>query len=141
GKYLGNVVKIAEYVAGDAYTVNACITKKGVFVAGLQYQITGVRELTAGEGSTVGNDFSYANKLGSSIRVKIFEVTKKVGEIMQRDGFRGLFGLDIVVRMGEIYIIEINARQTANIPLQTKLEFLQDKIPLSLINLAEWLGV
>src|SRR5690606_15218744 len=140
-KYLGNVVKIAEYTAGDAYTVNACITRKGIFVAGLQYQITGIRELTAGEGSTVGNDFSYANKLDNSIRSKICEVTKKVGDIMKRDGFRGLYGLDIIVRRGEIYVIEINARQTANIPLQTKLELLQNKIPLQLINLAEWLGV
>ena len=140
-KNRGNEIKISEYIEGESYTINGCVTQKGIFVAGLQYQITGVRELTAGEGSTVGNDFSYANKLRVSLKREIFEVTKSIGEIMQKDGYRGLFGLDLVVKNNEIFVIEINARQTANVSLQTKLEILQNKIPLSLINIAEWLGI
>lgn len=138
---LGNLVKISEHIVGDAYTINGCVTQKGVFVSGLQYQITGIKELTAGMGSTVGNDFSFARFLKQHLKDEIYETTTRVGEIMSRDGYRGLFGLDFIVTKGKAYLIEINARQTANIPFQTKLELLQGKIPLALINLAEWLDI
>lgn len=139
--HAGNEIKFSEYIYGQSYTINGCITKKGVFVAGLQYQITGLTDLTPGEGSTVGNDFSYGNNLNNNLRKEIFHITKNIGERMHKDGYRGLFGIDLVVHRNDPYVIEINARQTANIPFQTKLEILQNKIPLALINLAEWLGI
>jgi len=138
----GNIVKLTRIVKGVPYTVNGCITKKGVFVAGLQYQITGIPELTAGEGSTVGNDFSFANELSPHIKNNIFNMVKIVGELMQNDGFKGLFGIDLILENNaNPILIEINARQTANISLQTRLELKADITPLSLINLAEFLNV
>lgn len=138
----GNTVKISQLIQGNPYTINGCVTKKGVFVAGLQYQITGIESLTPGKGSTIGNDWSHGYKSPTpEMRSSIFEITKKIGEVMQKDGFRGLFGIDLVVRGNEFFVIEINARQTANIPMQTKLEIAQDQVPLALINLAEWLDI
>lgn len=137
----GNEVKISDFIRGDSYTINGCVTKKGIFVAGLQYQITGIQELTHGEGSTVGNDFTYANRLEDGIKQKIFNMAKKVGEVMEEQGYRGLFGIDIVVDNHNVYLIEVNARQTANISLQTKLELIDNKIPLAVVNLAEWLDI
>ncbi|MFS8130608.1 MAG: ATP-grasp domain-containing protein [Candidatus Dojkabacteria bacterium] len=138
----GNTVKISQMIEGNPYTVNGCVTKKGVFVAGLQYQITGIKALTPGEGSTIGNDWSHGYKSPTEeMRQSIFKVAKKIGEIMQKDGFRGLYGIDLVLNDNKIYVIEINARQTANIPMQTKLEIAQSHIPLALINLAEWLDI
>jgi glutathione synthase/RimK-type ligase-like ATP-grasp enzyme len=138
----GNDVKITEYIKGYPYTINGCVTKKGIFVAGLQYQITGIPELTTGEGSTVGNDFGFAStNLSLEVQNKILNATRKIGEIMKADGFRGLFGIDLMVRGEDIFIIEINARQTANISFQTKLEIMQDQLPLTLINLCEWLHI
>ncbi|MEP7103680.1 MAG: ATP-grasp domain-containing protein [Candidatus Dojkabacteria bacterium] len=136
----GNMVRVSEMIDGQSYTINGCVTKKGVFIAGLQYQITGIAELTPGKGSTIGNDWSHGFKsLNEDLRKKIYDVTKKLGEVMQKDGYKGLYGVDLVVKDKDIFVIEINARQTANIPLQTKLELQQDQVPLSLINLAEWL--
>lgn len=139
--YSGNEVKISKFVDGDSYTINGCVTKKGIYIAGLQYQITGIPELTHGLGSTVGNDFSFANNLSDNVRTDIFQLAKKVGEVMSEGGFRGLFGIDVLVENESVYLVEVNARQTANISLQTKLEILNEKIPLSLINLAEWLNI
>jgi glutathione synthase/RimK-type ligase-like ATP-grasp enzyme len=141
-KIAGNTVKVNKYIEGDAYTINGCVTKNGTYVAGLQYQITGIKELTPGVGSTVGNDFSYGFKsLDNSIRQAVLHEIKKIGEMLKKENYRGLFGVDFIVNNNEIFIIEINARQTANIPLQTKLELLQNQTPLSLINLAEWLDI
>lgn len=138
----GNIVKLSRLIKGTPYTINGCVTKKGVFVAGLQYQITGIAELTNGEGSTVGNDFSFANELQPQIKQSIFNMVKVIGEIMQNDGFRGLFGIDIVLQDNvNPILIEINARQTANIALQTRLELKADITPLALINLAEFLNI
>lgn len=140
-KLSGNVVKISKKIEGESYTVNGCVTQKGVYVAGLQYQITGIKELTSGKGSTVGNDFSYANKLSEDIKEKIYNLTQEIGEIIKGMGYIGLFGLDLVVEDKNVYLIEINARQTANIPLQTRLELKAGRTPLSLINLASFLEI
>lgn len=138
----GNIVKISKLVTGPSYTINGCITKKGIFIAGLQYQITGIPQLTTGAGSTVGNDFSYANELPAEVKNKIFNLTKTIGEILQKDGYKGLFGIDLVLEnTTEPLVIEINARQTANIPLQTRLELKAEVTPLALINLAEFLEI
>jgi len=138
----GNTVKVSQMIEGHSYTINGCVTKKGVFVAGLQYQITGIKDLTPGKGSTIGNDWTHGYRsVTPEMRTHIFEVTKKIGEVMQKDGFRGLYGIDLVVKDNEYFVIEINARQTANIPMQTKLELKQNLVPLALINLAEWLDI
>lgn len=138
----GNDVKISQMIDGHSYTINGCVTKKGIFVAGLQYQITGIKDLTPGKGSTIGNDWTHGYRsVTEEMRKKIFDVTKQIGEIMKRDGFRGLFGIDLVVNGDNYFVIEINARQTANIPMQSKLELRQNHIPLALINLAEWLDI
>ncbi len=138
----GNIVKLSKVIKGTPYTINGCITKKGVFVAGLQYQITGIPELTDGAGSTVGNDFSYANELNPQIKTQIFDLVKYVGELMQNEGFKGLFGIDLILENNvNPILIEINARQTANIALQTRLELKAEITPLALINLAEFLNI
>ncbi len=141
-KLSGNFLKFSEYIKGDSYTINGCIAGGKIFVAGLQYQITGIPELTLGKGSTVGNDWSYANSLDNDLKQKVFNQTSCVGEILKANGYRGLFGIDLIIsRSGDIFVIEINARQTANIPMQTKLELLHNQTPLSLLHLAEFLEI
>ena len=140
-EYDGNTVKVSEFIDGESYTINACITSKGVAVQGLQYQITGIPELTLGKGSTVGNDWSYANQLSDEIKNNIHQCVKNIGEAISKSGYKGLFGVDLMIHNNQIYIIEVNARQSANIPLQTKLELKANQTPLLLMHLAEFLGI
>lgn len=138
----GNTVRVSKLIKGTPYTINACITNKGVYISGLQYQITGISDLAHGEGSTVGNDFSYANELDSETKNKIYNLTKNIGELMKQNGYKGLFGIDFILEENiNPLLIEINARQTANIPLQTKLELKSNITPLALINLCVFLGI
>lgn len=140
----GNIVKVTEFIEGDTYTFNGCITKEKYFVNGMQYQITGIPSLTASAGSTVGNDFSLGNKLikNEAFKANTINEVKKLTTRLFTDGYLGLFGIDLVVKDNVPYLIEINARQTANIPLQTQLELAQsEQAPLQLIHLAAFLQI
>lgn len=140
-QYIGTNAKFTEFIEGETFTINACITKKTYFISSPQFQITGEEVLTNSRGTTVGNDWSYAKNLNNFTINKIKEMIRKIAEGMKKEGFRGLFGLDFIVKQDLAYVIEINARQTANISMQTKLDLKNDITPISLINLAEFLDI
>lgn len=134
-------VKFSEYITGEAYTLNACVLKNGVAMAGLCRQITGIKELTPQPGATVGNDWSYHLDLVNGSQ-KLAEEVTQVGDLMRANGYLGMFGVDLIVLPdGSHKFIEINARQPASIPMCTKMQLLNKQIPLSLLHIAEFLGV
>lgn len=140
-KHDGNVVKISEMIHGMTLTTNAVIYQNEIYTRGIQYQITGIPELTNRPGTTVGNDFNISTKLSTDLIAQIHSLVIQVGRSLDSEGFKGLFGIDFIVSDDQIYLIEINARQTANISFQTQLELIQNKIPLSLIHISEFLGI
>lgn len=134
-------VRISELAEGRPYTLNACVGEKSTFMGGLSAQITGVIGLTPQKGGTVGNDWSYRSDLVKGNQTIVNDVNL-IGEKMRSKGYRGLFGVDFIVKPdGEHVIIEINARQPASIPMYTKMQILSDQIPLSAIHLMEFLGI
>lgn len=138
----GNDVKISKFIEGKTFTINGCIAGGKVFVSGLQYQITGITELADGKGTTVGNDWCYANQIVDTTKQKIVNEVKKIGNIMIKYGYKGLFGIDLALDNNDnIFIIEINARQTANITMQTRLELETDITPLALLHIAELMNI
>jgi glutathione synthase/RimK-type ligase-like ATP-grasp enzyme len=135
-----NQFKFSRFVTGDSWTINGCIAKDQIYIHGLSFQITGVPQLTNYAGSTVGNDWAYASKLPTATLESVMQITRQVGEIMQLSGYRGLYGIDFVI--GEqVYVIEINARQTANMPMQSYLELRHQLTPLQLLHLSEFLDI
>lgn len=140
-KYPKRTVRIAEFIEGEAYTLNGCVTEQGIFLGGLSYQVTGVSELTTMRGATVGNDLSYRNGMTEDMVREIDAQVTKIGQIMYEQGYQGLFGVDLIIREGDLFFIEINARQPASIPMYTKLQLMEKQIPLSLIHLLEFLDV
>ncbi len=137
--YPKRVARIARKIVGDAWTINACVTRIGVLYGGLSYQITGIPELTSREGGTVGNDWSRSSKLSEFSIDQIKKITVRVGKAMRRAGFKGLFGLDLIVdENGEVFLIEVNARQPASTSMHTKLMLEQNLIPLQVFHIAEF---
>lgn len=134
---LQRTVKFSSYIEGHTYTLNACVTRVGVFIGGLNFQITGNTELGAGKGTTLGNDWSIRTNIESCN--DILKQTEIIGSLMYKKGFRGMFGIDLVVtENGQIFIIEVNARQTASTPMYTKIQLLKEEIPLSMLHLLEF---
>jgi predicted ATP-grasp superfamily ATP-dependent carboligase len=140
-KFPARIARISKFVSGIPYTLNACIARNGIFIGGLNYQITGVEKIAQTKAATVGNDFSYREKIDQVVLDKIIEQVNLIGKTMANAGFKGLFGVDLIVSNGEIYIIEVNARQPASIPFYTKLQINAGQIPLSLLHLAEFLDI
>ena len=140
-KFPQREVRVAEFVHGVAYTFNAVVGGNGVYCGGLSRQITGIPELTINEGGTVGNDFFYRAEITKGLDNIINDATL-IGKHMQSAGYRGLFGLDIIIEPdGGHKIIEINARQPASIPFFTKIQLQNRQIPLSMIHVAEFTGI
>ncbi len=144
-KYPKRVCRIVEYIDGYPLTVNACNYKDITFVGGLSYQYTGISGLTKNPAATVGNDWKVVEKfVDQEKRNEILYLTQEIGKFLNKEyGFQGLFGLDLVMEFGtnKIYLIEINPRQVASIPMHTDLQIENDQIPLALINLAEFLKI
>jgi hypothetical protein len=134
-------VRISEFIEGPTYTLNACATAKGTFLGGLSYQITGIEGLTTDKGATVGNDFAMRDGFADGTLEKIKEDVELLGRYMFSKGFKGMFGVDLIISNGQHKLIEINARQPASIPFYTKIQLLRAEVPLSLIHLAEFLKV
>lgn len=132
--------KFSEFINGDAWTLNACVTRSGIAYGGLCYQITGIPECTSKKGGTVGNDWSKVSELKEEVVEQIQNITEQTGKLMQKRGYRGLYGLDLVIdKSNKVYLIEINARQPASTGMHTKLMLKNNQIPLQLLHIAEFL--
>ncbi len=139
-KYRNRLARIAEFVEGDVYTLNACITRFGMVYGGISYQITGFKDLTSRKGGTIGNDWKYPKKISPKNQKKIQEILKKVEKEMLSAGYRGMLGVDFIITPKQrIYLIEINARQPASTPMHTKLMLNEEFIPLQAFHFAEFL--
>ncbi|MCA9381538.1 ATP-grasp domain-containing protein [Candidatus Dojkabacteria bacterium] len=140
----GNRVKVSEFIDGIALTLNVVIYNGSIYIGGLQYQITGIPELTPSSGSTVGNDFGffYKNKIEDELLVDITNEIAKTAKMLMSDGYKGFFGLDFIIKDNEAFLIEINARQSANVPFQTELELENtSQIPQLLLHIASLLSI
>ena len=132
--------RISQKINGKYWTLNACVTKYGIAFSGLSYQITGVPECTTQKGGTVGNDWTFSKPLQKKVTNQMTDITTNAGKIMQKYGYKGLFGLDFVVdESNTVYLIEINARQPASTGMHTKLMLSHGQIPLIAFHLAEFL--
>ncbi len=133
--------KIVKKINGIPYTVNACITRLGVVIGGISEQITGVSALTSSEGGTVGNDFSQRH-LSEYLRSDLIMKATQFGEILMKEGHRGIFGLDFVLDLeaNTFFLIEANIRQTASCSFTSYLERDQKQVPIMLWHAMELLN-
>lgn len=135
-------VKISKYIAGFTVLNNACIYKRKVFVSPPAFQISGFSELSSNPFSTCGREWP-AKFLTAEMEKTIYDLTLKIGEIMIKNGYKGLFGLDFIIdeRNGKVILSENNARFTASTAFWTKMEIGENLTPLMAYHLAEFLGI
>lgn len=138
--YHGRSIKIAEYLAGETFTINGCVGGNDICVGKPIYQITGLTDFNGNELGTSGNDYAYPDKLGVDVREKIFNYTKMAGRYMKKEGYRGIFGLDFIVgKNGTVDLIEINPRLVGSVPVYTKLQIENNELPFLAIHIEEFL--
>ncbi len=124
-KFPERIARISAFVNGPSFTVNVVVTASRILIGNISYQITGMQPFTDGTFSTVGNDWSLAKKLLSPEDMKAVEImANEIGNKLQTDGWRGLYGIDFIKyeKTGKIFLIEINARQPASTTFESALQ-------------------
>ncbi len=124
-KFPERMARLTSYIHGPSFTVNVVVTKDKIMMGNISYQITGLQPFTDNEFSTVGNDWGFAHKfLNQRDLDSIKTIVRDTGVKLQKDGWRGLFGVDFIMdeKTRKIYLIEINARQPASTTFESMLE-------------------
>ncbi|MGB2599626.1 MAG: ATP-grasp domain-containing protein [Candidatus Omnitrophota bacterium] len=143
--YPDQTVVLRKYIDGYSLNANAVIvsTENGPLVACSfpSVQITGAPECSNFETSFCGNDYSSARDLDKKVLKQAENIMRTIGTWMAGSGFRGVFGMDLVVKDGAVYPVEINPRFQNSTSLYTTLERMQParKGALFLLHIAEFL--
>ncbi len=119
------VSRLTDYVDGPSFTVNVIASPDKILVSSPSYQITGLPPFTESAFSTIGNDWgAVRTMLTAEDRAAIKAMAMEIGTKMQKDFWRGLFGIDIIKESstGKFFLIEINARQPASAPFESELQ-------------------
>lgn len=117
--------RITDFIKGPMFTANIVVTDKEILIGNISYQITGMLPFTENAFSTIGNDWSIPHTILSEAHTETFdEIAKKVGKKMQKEGWRGLFGIDVIhdEEKDMMHLIEINARQPASTTFESELQ-------------------
>ncbi len=139
-KYENRKAKLSKYFKGETYTINACVIEDKILIGKPIFQITGLSLYNRNNFGTCGNDYVYPRKLKKEQREKIFDYTKKIGDYIKKLGYKGIFGLDLVVSDKRVDLIEINPRIIGSMPLFTKLQIQNDQPPFLFLSILEFIS-
>ena len=144
-KYPDSIVVIRKYIDGFSLNVNAIIVsfEEGprTFCTFPSVQIAGVPECSNFASAFCGNDYASAVDLDRGIIKQVEDAVTSVSAWMGAGGFRGIFGMDFMVKNGVVYPVEINPRFQNSTSLYTVLNERSQsfKEMLFLLNIAEFL--
>jgi hypothetical protein len=124
-------LKATALIDGLPLTLTACVTAQGVAVSRPFYQLTGEASLTCHRLGSCGNDWQALEHRSIDLATAM-ALADRVGRALAVEGYRGIFGLDLVSEFetGRIYVIEVNPRLVASIALHSQLELLAGRLPL-----------
>lgn len=137
--YSGSVV-VSQFVEGDAYSVQVCATKYGVFTGGLQRQLVDSKYLcnTALKGVSRWCGGELGGKYPEIVKHRTQEIATVLGTELASHGYRGIFGIDLLINSdNDVYAIEINARLTGYTHILSDMQFAKRKIPFILLHSLE----
>lgn len=135
-------VKISKFVEGFTILNNCCIYNGKILISSPAVQIDSIEQLCNKKGVTCGRQ--WPSKFISKDQIElIYKISQMIGNLMNKDGYRGFFGIDFLVEKstGKVFASEVNARLTASAAFFTLLEIGLDTIPLMAYHLAEFIGV
>lgn len=126
-------------------SIQACVTKHGIFTGPLQRQI--VRHpLLASDIAGAGDKFCGAQILAddqdTDVHKEAERVARLVGAQLQAEGYQGIFGIDFLLGADDVlYAIETNPRITGVTPLLTALFEAEEGVPFYALHLLELAGI
>jgi len=138
-----NIVNVTQYIEGRQVSITGCATHYGTVTSVLQTQIMDQPELAALEGRSgvwLGHDWHL--RFDEKEQLAAEEQCKKWGEYIYKKGYRGIFGMDLIVdEDGKVWSVECNARYTGAFPVYTMMQIEKGEMPIDVWHLLEWLEV
>jgi len=137
-------VNVTRLIEGTAASITVCVTKYGVLTGVVQGQIIDQPELAALAGRSgvwLGHDWS-GQGFSALVQERAEKIVIRLGEYMAKKGYRGIFGVDLVVDQDEgTWPIECNSRYTGAFPTYTWASIKNGETPLDYWHLLEFMGV
>ena len=135
-------LKVMRRINPRAVAVEACITRHGTVVGPLMTDLTGHPELTPYRGGWCGNDI-FPDALAPEHRERARELTRRRGDRLAKEGYRGLLEIDYLVDLdhGELYLGELNPRLSGISSMTNVSAGAYADMPLFLFHLLEYMDV
>lgn len=124
-KFPNRPLRATKFIDGPALTSNNIIWGGKILQGPIMYQITGLSPFTQNQFATIGNDWDLGHKLLNEKQRNAYKtMVEAIGRKLAQGGWKGLFGIDAILdhKLGEIYLIEINARQPASVTYESELQ-------------------
>lgn len=139
-----NRVNVTKFIEGESASMTGCVTRYGVLTGILQRQAVDIAEVVGYKGRNgvwCGHDWGRRYSIG--LQQKATRMVKQIGEIMGKKGYKGIYGVDLVVDRNreEVSMIEINSRYTGAFPIYSMMQQQSDEIPIDVWHLLEFLNV
>jgi hypothetical protein len=135
-------LKVMRRIDPRAVAVEACITRHGTVIGPLMTDLIGHPELTPYRGGWCGNDI-HPEALSAANRDTALEYTRRLGDRLGAEGYRGQLEVDYLVDAGsgDLYLGEINPRLSGISSMTNVSASAYADMPLFLFHLAEYLGL
>ncbi|MFB6357172.1 MAG: hypothetical protein ABEJ65_11735, partial [bacterium] len=136
-------VKITPYLDGPSLNCNGVVTDGKVILSQPNYQIVGPPSLTTSRSQYCGSDFTVS--LEESIRKDMLDATRRIGEWLGREGYRGWFGADFLSttndngRFEDVFVSELNPRFCGESHYLGGFQLEAGSIPLSLFHMVPYI--
>ena len=139
---------VNKFIDGHQVTVTGCVTRdNGILSSYVQYQLIDIKEAVSaksdGVGVFCGNDWSLSSDIPDKIHKDAEDLVKKIGNILKKEKFLGIFGIDLIwdKKNNAIVPIEINPRLLGTFPTAVYVSLDKKEIPLAAFHTLEFLGI
>jgi len=142
GELVGQEVKVMKRIRNVEVCLEGTVTRHGTVIGPAMTSLVGYPELTPGKGSWCGNDV-WREALPPAQRRAAREMVGKLGDILQRAGYRGYFEVDLLhdLDADELYLGEVNPRLSGASPMTNLTTEAYADMPLFLFHLLEYMDV
>ncbi len=136
---------VAKFIKGSSPSIIGCVTRHGILMTTLQHQVLDIPECynpEKGSGLFCGHDWT-ASRFSDDVYNVAFEYVEKIGKYFQKNGYKGIFGIDMVLEKdtNKLYVVEANPRLVAQFPTILMAQFLNNEPLILAFHLLEYLRI
>lgn len=137
-------VNITKFIPRYSLNINVAILSLNNFpdivISHPSLQLVGIKECSTKPFIYCGNDYTAAKNVSPQTLKRAYKITTQTAEWMKMKGFRGIFGLDLLIEEEKVYVLEINPRFQNSTSLLTLMEVRQGRLPFVAAHILEFMN-